>query len=570
MTRRFDVVIIGGGSAGCVLASRLSEDPGRTVALVEAGPDTPPNHTDQVIWDSYPIVAYFDPRHHWRELRVYHQPPPESGPDTRTRRRYEQARVMGGGSSINGMMANRGSPDDYDGWAAEGATGWSWEEVLPFFRKLERDADCKGAMHGSDGPLPLRRVGLDEWPGFSRAAAQALEASGLPYTACQHEDFDPAWFPIVINNDGERRASTAAAYLTAQVRSRPNLVVFPDTQALRITFDGKRATGVDVRILGGIGEHLQAGEVVVAAGALHTPALLQRSGIGDGSLLQRVGVDVVADRPGVGRNLQEHPQIAVSSLLDPAARQPWSLRRHIFGGFRYSSGIDGCDPVDMYGVIVNRSGWHPLGQKLGGFLVWVNRAYSQGWVEIESANPLSEPRVELNLLSDDRDRLRLQDALVRLAALYRHPEMQKAAHYPFPTSYTEKSRDLAVVTRGNRVRTEPWARLADAPASVRRRVVERKISGGLSLFDLIRDEQALEAFIRERSHGTWHCCGTARMGRESDPGAVTDPTGKVYGVEGLRIGDASLMPFVPRANTNLPAIMIGEKIAAAIAGQQGS
>ncbi len=564
MGRRFDVVIVGGGTAGCVLASRLSEDSARTVALIEAGPDTPPDHTDAVLWDSYPIVAYFDPRHHWRDLRVYHQPPPDDGPDDRPRRRYEQAKVMGGGSSINGMMANRGSPDDYDLWASMGAEGWTWDEVLPFFRKLETDLDCHGELHGDDGPMPLRRVGLSQWPAFSRAAGEALTAQGLTYIFDQHEHFDPGWFPIVINNDGQRRASTAISYLTDSVRARENLAIYPDTQVLRMTFEGRRAAGVDVQIADGITEHLDAGEIVLAAGALHTPALLQRSGIGDGATLSRLGIDVVADRPAVGRNLQEHPQIAVSSLLSPDARQPWSTRRHIFGGFRYSSGVEGCDDVDMYGVIVNRGAWHPLGQKMGGFLIWVNRAYSEGWVTIENADPLTEPRVELNLLGDDRDRLRLHDGLQRLAALYRHPSMRAVAKYPFPTSYTEKSRDLAVVTRRNRLSTEPWARAVDGPGVLRRRVMRHRVSGGLSLFDIVRDHDTLDAFLRERSHGTWHCCGTARMGREEDPRAATSPVGQVYGVEGVRVADVSLMPTVPRANTNLPAIMIAEKIAASM------
>jgi 5-(hydroxymethyl)furfural/furfural oxidase len=564
MTRHFDIVIAGGGSAGCVLANRLSADGKKSVAQIEAGPDTPPDHADEVLWDSYPIVAYFDPRHHWTDLRVYHQAAPESGQDTRPLRRYEQARVMGGGSSINGMMANRGAPADFDEWAALGAGGWAWEDVLPWYRKLERDLDCDGPLHGSDGPMPLRRVPRSEWPRFSTAAAEALEASGLPYVFDQHDGFEPAYFPIVINNEYDRRASTATRYLTGDVRSRSNLAIFSDTRVTRLLFEGKRVTGVELAIEGGVTSTFTAGEVVLACGAIHTPALLQRSGIGDGRGLQRLGIKVIADSPAVGRNLQEHPQIAVTSYLVPEARQPWSLRRHIFAGFRYSSGIEGCGEVDMYGVVVNRGAWHALGQKLGGFLIWVNKAYSQGWVGLRSPHPDIEPKVEMNFLGDDRDRLRLEDALKRVAALYRHPAMREVAKYPYPSSYTEASRDRAVVTLKNRLWAAPIARALDGPAPLRRRTMASQVSGGLSLFNVVDDPDRLTEFIRDRAHGTWHCCGTARMGREDDPAAVTDPAGRVYGVEGLRVADASLMPTVPRANTNLPTIMIGEKIAGAM------
>ncbi len=561
MSRSFDIVIVGGGTAGCVLANRLTADGKRTVALVEAGPDTPPDHQNQELWDSYPIVAYFDPRHHWTDLRVYHQPPTVSGPDRRSPRRYEQARVMGGGSSINGMMANRGAPGDYDEWESLGAPGWGWSNVLPYFRKLERDLDCDGPLHGTDGPLPLRRVPEAEWPGFSRAAAEALAASGLRFTFDQHERFEPGYFPIVINNEHDRRASTATAYLDHSVRKRTNLSLFPNTQVTHVVRDDSRITGVDVRSSMGAQSTFGAKEVILSCGAIHTPALMQRLGIGDGSLLQKAGIDIVVHRQGVGRNLQEHPQIAVSSLLTEEARQPWSQRRHIFAGFRYSSGVDGCAETDMYGVVVNRAGWHSVGQRLGGFLIWVNKAYSAGWVRARSSSPDVEPHVELNLLSDDRDRLRLEDGLRRLAAMYRHPAMRGAATFPFPTSYTERSRNLAIVSRSNRIRVAPTAKALEGPAPLRRRLMQRRVSGGASLFEIAHDQEALSAFVQERAHGTWHCCGTARMGRDDDPAAVTDQRGRVYGMTGLRVADASLMPTVPRANTNLPVIMIAEKIA---------
>ncbi|HET9660680.1 MAG TPA: FAD-dependent oxidoreductase [Thermomicrobiales bacterium] len=568
---QFDYIVVGGGTAGCIVASRLSADPALQVALIEAGEDTPPDHADEVIWDSYPIIAYFDPRHHWRQLRVFYGDAPEGDDDTPGIFRYEQAKVMGGGSSINGMMANRGAPADYDGWAAQGADGWSWEHVLPYFCQLEHDLDFDTDQHGVDGPISIRRVPESDWPEFSRAAARALARAGFQRLDDQNTaTFEPGYFPITINNAGDRRVSTAAGYLTSEVRARPNLTILAETEVLRLTTEGPRVTGVEVRSAGRAEPvALQAGEVVICAGAIHTPALLLRSGIGPAAELATLGIDSVADVPGVGANLQEHPQIAVTALLQPDARQPWEQRRHIFAGFRYSSGIEGCDPLDMYGVVVNRGAWHSLGQKLGGFLIWVNRAYSKGKVSLVSADPAAEPRVEFAFLSDERDLLRLTDGLKRLATLFADPDLQATTVYPFATSYTEKSRDLAVPSPENESLVATVAeRLDDAAADIRS-VMISEVASGPDLFALVQDDVALTEFVRTRAHGTWHCCGTCRMGRADDPMAVTDPAGRVYGVEGLRIGDASLMPAVPRANTNIPVMMIGEKIAAAVLEERG-
>jgi 5-(hydroxymethyl)furfural/furfural oxidase len=564
MSERYDIVIVGGGTAGCVLANRLSADPRHRVALVEAGPDTPLDRTDPVLWDSYPIVAYFDPRHHWTDLRVRLQPAPPDGPDNRPLRRFEQARVMGGGSSINGMMANRGQPSDYDEWAAMGADGWDWSGVLPYFRRLERDVDFEGPMHGQDGPLPIRRVARDYWPAFSRAAADALFDAGFTYVEDQNEDFRPGYFPITINNLYDRRVSAAMAYLDPRTRRRPNLTILPDTRVRRLLIDQGRTTGVEVADRGGATRQLLAREVILAAGALHSPALLLRAGIGPGAHLQSLGIPVVADLPGVGANLQEHPQIAVSSYLRPEARVPAGMGRHIFAGFRYSSGLADCRDTDMYAVVVNRGGWHPIGQRLGGFLIWVNKAFSRGNVSLATPEPDREPNVEFNLLADPRDARRLSDGLKLLANLYRHPAMRRVASQAFPTSYTERARDLAVVTRSNWLRTAPIGRLLDTPAPLRNYVMRRRVTGGLSLLDLVDDDERLDAFVRERVNGTWHACGTCRLGRPDDPAAVVDPAGRVIGVAGLRVADASVMPTVPCANTNLPTIMIAEKLSDAI------
>ncbi len=562
MSTRFDYIVVGGGTAGCIVASRLSSRPDLQVALVEAGPDTPPDHTDSVIWDSYPIVAYFDPRHHWGDLRVFYGAAPEGDQTTTGIYRYEQAKVMGGGSSINGMMANRGAPGDYDDWATRGAAGWDWASVLPYFRKLEHDLDFDNDRHGADGPIAIRRAPEAEWPGFSRVAGRALARAGFARLDDQNDGFEPGYFPITINNADDRRVSTAAGYLDAEARARPNLTILPNTEVLRLVTDGTSVTGVEIRT-GDDREtrRLDAKEVIVCAGALYTPALLMKSGIGPADMLRSLGIDVVADRPGVGENLQEHPQIAVTALLRPEYRQPWEQRRHIFAGFRYSSEIDGCDEVDMYGVVVNRGAWHSLGQKLGGFLIWVNKAYSTGRVSLVSADPLKPPRVELEFLSDERDLFRLTDGLKRLAALFTDPEMREATAWPFATSYTERSRDLAIVSDETEALLAPIAERVDDPGTDLRETIAREVASGPDLFELVEDDIALVEFVRNRTHGTWHCCGTCKMGANDDPMAVADPSGRVYGVDGLRVADASLMPAVPRANTNLPVMMIGEKIA---------
>jgi 5-(hydroxymethyl)furfural/furfural oxidase len=262
--------------------------------------------------------------------------------------------------------------------------------------------------------------------------------------------------------------------------------------------------------------------------------------------------------------LQEHPQIAVSSYLRPNARVPKRQGRHIFVGFRYSSGLDDCCETDMYAVVVNRGGWHPLGRRLGGFLIWVNKAYSIGKVSLSSADPDREPAVDFNMLADQRDAQRLADGLKLLDRLYRHPAMRIVASQPFPTNYSERARDLAVVTRANWLRTAPIGRLLDTPSPLRRYVMRRRVTGGLSLSEMAEDDERLDAFVRERVNGTWHACGTCRMGRTGDPYAVVDAAGRVIGVAGLRVADASVMPTIPCANTNLPTIMVGEKLSDAL------
>jgi 5-(hydroxymethyl)furfural/furfural oxidase len=321
-------------------------------------------------------------------------------------------------------------------------------------------------------------------------------------------------------------------------------------------------------LAGGPEKTLSAGEVIVSTGALHTPALLMRSGIGPGAELQKHGIAIVAARAGVGANLMEHPSTAVSTYLPPHARLADLGEHHDHAILRYSSGIGGAPEGDMHIAMIARSGWHPVGQRIGTLFIWVNKAFSRGSVTLKSADPFEEPLVDFRLLSDWRDLERLKDGFRVAAKGLSDPKMNAVREIVFPTTYSPRVARIAGPGAWNALQRNLFAGMLDLAGPLRPALIHNVVTLGIKLDTLLKDDNALTEFVTGGVGGVWHASGTARMGRPDDPLAVADSTGRVYGVDGLRVVDASLMPSIPRANTNTPTIMMAERIADLIKQQR--